>query len=371
MPNDHAGRYIYREKMMLLPGLRVLLPLALLTACATSPEPRDVSDKPYHHTPTGFRNAEGSPRRATTHGFSDRMKFLWKRIIMQRETPEIPADHVLPRQQALADLAAHTANPTITWLGHAAFLIRMGGKNVLTDPYLKKYASPLGPLGPARYAGPGLKVAELPPIDVVIVSHNHYDHLDEATIEALPNKDRITVLAPLRLGDFFRERGYKNVRDVDWHDKVTFGELSVTALPAVHWSRRGLNDINQTLWMGAMLEADGRRLYFSGDTGYGPVFGELGRRYGPFDLALVPIGAYLPVWLMKTSHTNPEEAVQLGRDLKARTLLAHHWGTVVLSDEPPFEPPQRFRAAARAAGFDDDNAWIMKIGETRDLPAAK
>ncbi|MDP6692259.1 MAG: MBL fold metallo-hydrolase, partial [Alphaproteobacteria bacterium] len=228
-------------------------------------------------------------------------------------------------------------------------------------------ASPLGGIGVSRLVPPGMAIEKLPPIDALIISHNHYDHLDAATVEALPNKERITVLAPLGLGDFFRGRGYRDVRELDWHDRAQLGAVTVTSLPAVHFSRRGLSDSNRTLWMGAMIEGDGQRIYFSGDTAHGPVFARLGERYGPFDLALVPIGAYEPLAMMRAVHTTPEDAVALGLDLDARILLGHHWGTVILTDEPLFEPPGRFRAAGRAAGIEDDRLWLMRIGETRAL----
>jgi L-ascorbate metabolism protein UlaG (beta-lactamase superfamily) len=296
-----------------------------------------------------------------------RYSLLWRRLFLPGEPPEVPKGHQLSRQAVLESLIGKGGGPSITWLGHAAFLVRMGGKTVLLDPYLGRFASPLGPLGVERYAGPGLAVGGLPPIDVLLVSHNHYDHLDEATIAALPGKAWTTVLAPLRLGDFFRERGYGDVRELDWHDVVKLGDLRITALPMIHWSRRGLGDTNSTLWMGALLEAGGYRLLFLGDTSYGPLFHRLGERYGPVDLALVPIGAYDPPEMMAPLHVNPEEAVQIGRDLKADAIMGHHWGTVVLSDTPPFEPPKRFRAAAKKAGFDDKKVWILRIGETRAL----
>lgn len=327
-----------------------------------------VTGKSYHHTPTGFRNPGGSPKLARRPTFGEKMSLVWRRLFLPGDPPEVPEDHVLTREEALTGLARHAGRESVTWLGQAAFLIRVAGKTILTDPYLSEYASPLGALGPRRFAPPGLAVQDLPPIDILIVSHNHYDHLAAATIEALPGKDRITALVPLRLGDFFRRRGYADVRELDWHESVTLDGVTVTALPAIHFSRRGFSDINRTLWMGAAIATGSSRIYFSGDTGYGPVFHELGARYGPFDVAMVPIGAYLPKSIMATVHANPEQAVQLGLDLRAKVLLAHHWGTLALTDEPPFEPPGRFLTAGRAAGLDDERLWLMRIGETRALP---
>jgi L-ascorbate metabolism protein UlaG (beta-lactamase superfamily) len=201
-----------------------------------------------------------------------------------------------------------------------------------------------------------------------VLSHNHYDHLDTRTLDQLPGKERIVAIVPLGLGDYFRQRGFGVVNEVDWHDSIDLGAVTVTALPAIHFSRRGPFDRNKSLWMSAAIAWPGQRVYFSGDTAHGPVFHEIGERYGPFTTALLGIGAYLPQIIMKASHTTPEEAVQVGRDIEADTLVAMHWGTVVLTDEPPFEPPERFRLAAAEAGYDGERAWIMKIGETRALP---
>ncbi|MDP6873699.1 MAG: MBL fold metallo-hydrolase [Alphaproteobacteria bacterium] len=326
-----------------------------------------MSGKPPHHTPEGFRNPLGGAYAKYTISGADRWAFLWRRMVFPGPAPTIPEGHMLPEAEALAGFEAMQGRPAVTWLGHAAFLLRLGGKTIITDPWLTQNASPLGGIGVSRLVPPGMAIEKLPPIDALIISHNHYDHLDAATVEALPNKERITVLAPLGLGDFFRGRGYRDVRELDWHDRAQLGAVTVTSLPAVHFSRRGLSDSNRTLWMGAMIEGDGQRIYFSGDTAHGPVFARLGERYGPFDLALVPIGAYEPLAMMRAVHTTPEDAVALGLDLDARILLGHHWGTVILTDEPLFEPPGRFRAAGRAAGIEDDRLWLMRIGETRAL----
>jgi L-ascorbate metabolism protein UlaG (beta-lactamase superfamily) len=203
----------------------------------------------------------------------------------------------------------------------------------------------------------------------LIVSHNHYDHLDTKTIEALPNKAAIAVVVPLGLGGFFRLRGFHDVTELDWHQRVEKSGVTVTCLPAIHRSARGLIDRNRTLWAGFALETPERRIYFGGDTGYGPIFAETGRRYGPFDLAILGIGCYAPRAAMHMNHCDPEEAVRLARDLGASHVLAMHWGSIVMTEEPPFEPPIRFRAAAEAAGYGRNEAWLPRIGETRALPA--
>ncbi len=314
-----------------------------------------------------FRNLPGAPRPPATA--AQYWGFLWRRARQAGRPVAVPQGHCLDRQAVIAGLARLADADRLTWLGHAAFLLRLAGQNILLDPYLGEFAAPLPGLGPRRYVPPALRPADLPPIDVLIVSHNHYDHLCRATIDALPGKERIEVIVPLGLGDFFRRRGYARVNELDWHQSVGLGSLTVTALPACHWSRRTPFDRNRSLWASFAIEGGGRRLWFAGDTGLAPFFAELGRTYGPFDLALVPIGAYEPRPMMAGYHVSPEEAVALGLAMGARRLVAMHWGTVRLSDEDPFEPPGRFLAAALDQGLAPDAAWVMGIGETRALPA--
>lgn len=323
---------------------------------------------PVPFTEFRYRNPPGTPKAARNFSLGETASLLWRRYFLPARVSELPKGHTLERNQARASLDQYAGGDSVTWIGHAAFLLRIGGKMVLTDPYLSEYASPLGAIGVRRFAPPGIALEDLPAIDVLIVSHNHYDHLDVEAIEALAGKERMVVIVPPGLGSFFTERGYTRVRELDWHQRLELEGVAITALPAIHSSRRDYGDINRSLWMGAMIESGTSRVYFSGDTGYGPVFAELGERYGPFDLALVPIGGYAPEAVMKAAHTNPEDAVALALDLRAETLLGHHWGTVVLTDEPPFEPPGRFRAAGRAAGLSEDRLWLLRIGETRPLP---
>jgi L-ascorbate metabolism protein UlaG (beta-lactamase superfamily) len=321
--------------------------------------------RPQHHTKIGFKNPAGSPERLRRR--NKLLKFLWRQRIHAKKQV-VPDDHVLPIGAVLDGLDAVAGRDSVTWLGHAAFLIRLAGQTILIDPFLSDYASPVQGVGPRRFTPPGLPVAALPQIDLLLVSHNHYDHLDAGTIAALPNKARIRVVVPLGLGRFFRRRGYRSVAELDWHQQSAAGPLTITAVPAIHRSARTLIDRNRTLWAGFVIESAERRLYFGGDTGYGAVFTETGRRYGPFDLAMLGIGCYAPRAAMHMNHANPEEAIQIALDLGARHVIGMHWGTIVMTVEPPFEPPVRFRTAATRGGYAPDEAWLMKVGETRLLP---
>jgi L-ascorbate metabolism protein UlaG (beta-lactamase superfamily) len=320
-----------------------------------------------------FRNPAGSP--AQTAGPSDFIPFFFRRAVSR--PPTVPEGHVVPAAEAAAALAA--AGPeSLTWLGHSSFLIRTGGLTLLTDPFLSDYASPVPGLGPMRYVPPGLLVEDLPDVDVVLLSHNHYDHLDARSVEKISSKVKgaAAAVVPSGLGPFFASRGYSDVHELGWGEGTLLenssssssssSSITLSCLPAIHFSGRTPFDRNATLWCSWSIVSPTLRLFFAGDTGYGPVFADLGRTHGPFDVALLPIGAYEPASIMRPVHLNPEEAVAAGRDLRASTLVAMHWGTVVLTDEPPFEPPVRFRAAARAAGYPDERAWVMKVGETRE-----
>ncbi|MFC3676784.1 MBL fold metallo-hydrolase [Ferrovibrio xuzhouensis] len=328
------------------------------------PPLQKATSRPAHHGPDGrFRNPSGSPARNA--GLGDMLPFLWRMTRKRGHLTVPPAGHVLSPAEVRAGMARLGNHDRLTWLGHVAFLMRINGVTLLTDPYLSANAGP-GRFGPRRYVPPALGVTDLPPLDLLLVSHNHYDHLDAATVAALPGKDRLRVVVPLGLGGFFRQRGYAHIDELDWYDSIDHAGVTVTATPAVHFSRRGLRDTNRTLWAGFVVtsKADGRQLYFSGDTAHGAVFREMGQRLGPIDLALVGIGAYEPRIIMQASHATPEEAVAIARDIGAKRLIGMHWGTVVLADEPQFEAPERLARAAAAAGYAPHEAGIMKIGET-------
>lgn len=327
-----------------------------------------MTDRPYHHLPDGrFRNPPGSPKRDAP--LSAYLRFFTRHAFQTNRGIAVPDGLVLPAEEA-RDAWLHGADDArLSWLGHAAFLIRLGGKTILVDPYLSETAGP-GPLGPRRFAPPGLPVDLLPPVDLLVLSHNHYDHLDATTLAALPRRDRTDVIVPLGLGPFFAGLGFRSVSQVDWYDEKPFGGLTVTAVPSIHWSKRGVGDECKSLWCGYLFESPDYRLYFAGDSGYGPVFKEIGSQLGDVDLALVGIGAYEPRVIMKASHATPEEAARIATDVRAREVFGMHWGAVVLSDEDPFEPPKRFEAAAANTGYAPQQIWRPAVGETRALSRA-
>lgn len=264
-----------------------------------------------------------------------------------------------------AALRANRSDATVTWVGHSTLLIQLDGVNILTDPQWSDRASPVTFAGPRRITSPGVAMEDLPPIDLVLISHDHYDHLDVDTVQRLDRLHRPLFLVPLRLQDWFEGIGITNVEELDWWESRPLRGLRVTCLPAQHFSGRTLWDRNRRLWSSWAVAGQAKRLFFAGDTGYYSAFKEIGQRLGPFDLVAVPIGAYVPPEMMKMTHVTPEEALQLFTDVQGRNFLAMHWGTFDLTDEPIEEPPQRLRAEADRLKFDPSAVWVLKHGETR------
>jgi len=247
--------------------------------------------------------------------------------------------------------------PSLTWVGHATYLLQLGGLSILTDPVLSQRVAVV-----TRNVAPGLTYETLPTLDVVTVSHNHMDHMDAPTLRRLGPGVRYVV--PLGLADWFVGQGLKDVIELDWWQSVEVRGVKITLVPSQHWSRRGVNDTDETLWGGFVYEADGLRAYHSGDTAYFSGFKLIGERCGPIDAAMLPIGAYDPRWFMRAQHMNPEDAVQAFVDLGAQRFFAMHWGTFKLTDEPLDEPPEFTRRVWRERGLAPEQLVIPSIGET-------
>ncbi|HUP91851.1 MAG TPA: MBL fold metallo-hydrolase [Solimonas sp.] len=295
------------------------------------------------------------------HGPSwELVKFLWKMRAWR------PARVTLPqRRPDVAWLKANRSVDALTWIGHASFLLQVGGLNVLTDPHLTERASPLAFGEPRRANPPALDFADLPKIDAVVVSHNHYDHLDLVTVRRLAAEHAPVFFVPLGLKDWFvRARIDCEVHELDWWQQAAHRGMTVHAVPVQHFSGRTASDRNRTLWCGFVLEVRGRKVFFAGDTGYSRDFIDIRQRFGPMDLSLLPIGAYDPRGFMAPVHVNPAEAVQIHRDLECRQSVAMHWGTFRLTLEPLDEPPQQLATALAAAGIAPEKFVVMQHGET-------
>ncbi|HEY5417496.1 MAG TPA: MBL fold metallo-hydrolase [Gemmatimonadaceae bacterium] len=262
-----------------------------------------------------------------------------------------------------------------TWIGHSTVLLQFGGLNILTDPMFSQRAFPVQWAGPRRIMDPALDIGALPPLDIILLSHTHYDHLDKAAVRRIARAHpNATWVVPLGVGAYIRGWGAREIGELDWWQQSTIGALRVTATPARHFSARRLGDRNKTLWCGFAFELAGRRVLFAGDTAYHDQFRQVGERCGPFDFVMIPIGAYDPRWFMHVVHVDPEEAVQIYQDLVAPhaerplpLMLAIHWGTFRLTDEGMDEPPRRTTERWRAVGLADDRLWIARFGETRSV----
>lgn len=337
-----------------------------------------MQDNPFPMSATCSRpgNAVSPPfANIHTHGqptLTDLM--LWSIGRRVRSVPRPPSSDLSPAQPDLRRIHSPNRSSLVTWIGHSTLLIQMAGLSILTDPHFSTYASPVPGIGPRRWQAPGLGVNDLPAIDFVLISHNHYDHLDLASVRTLARRKPAPLfVVPSGLEQWFSRHipGSKTVA-MHWNQTVCPPNLDIVFVPVQHWSKRGVWDMNTSLWGGFVLVSDAERFFFAGDLGYSPACAEIGRRFGPFDLAAIPIGAYAPRWFMHNQHIDPWEAVQVHTDVRAKRSLGIHWGTFHgITDEPLDQPPRDLEAAKRKAGLSDDAFFVVRHGQSVDIKIRK
>ncbi len=360
-----------------------LLVLCLAGCVAAQPNPMpDFNPAKAHHRPDGFVNRYAGA--GDQPGF---LKWQWERT--RDGLPKPPAEPVRGVTPDVQALRANTGETTATWVGHATVLLQLDGLNLLTDPHWGDRASPVSFAGPRRHQPPGLPFDQLPPIHAVLISHNHYDHLDEGTVQRLMDgHPGVRFFVPLGVQRWFKDniRGSRidgpdrNVIALDWDDSATLrgasGEATLRLLAVQHWSSRTPWDRNRMLWGSWAVLHPKFRFWFSGDLGYSKDTRDIGdamRAGGGFDLAAIAIGAYEPRWFMRNSHINPSEALQVMRDVGARAAFGIHWGTFEgLTDEPLDQPPRDLQAAlaALAAQGDKPDFRVLRHGQTWRLGAS-
>ena len=346
--------------------------IALLLFFNNSLAQSDLASK-AHHTPTGFKN---NYAQAVNKSFGDFLRWQWESWGLDKT-----ANSHTPSVQADLALLKSPLSPSVTWIGHATALVQANGLNVLLDPIFSERASPVQLFGPKRAQPPGVAMVDLPAIDVVLISHNHYDHLDRISVAQLDEKAKAAgkttlFLVPLGLKVWFNGIGIDSVVELDWwqHHDIKGVEFHLT--PVQHWSARSINDRSATLWGGwAVLGAD-FHWYYAGDTGYSRDFADTAKHFAPrqtealgggFDLALVPVGAYEPRWFMSQQHVNPMESVRIHQDVGAKRSIGVHWGTFSLTDEPLDQPPRELAIARQALGVKATDFGILAIGESRQF----
>ncbi len=343
---------------------RLLRPLATLISGLYAAR-RSMVGGPGHRGPASdhfdgrvFRNVTGGAGKT----FGDFWR--WQRTRRPKRWPawvENVATPALPATLAAGEVA-------LTFINHITFLVQFEGLNVLTDPVYSERVSPFRSAGPRRVRSPGLAFESLPPIDLVLLSHNHYDHLDLATLRRLAAGHGPRVVTGLGNAAFLREHGIPDVVELDWWQSTRALSATVTLTPARHWSGRGVRGRNRTLWGGFVLRRGATQLYFAGDTGFGEHFADVRRRLGAVDLALLPIGAYEPRWFMQEQHMDPDDAVRAHLDLGARISIATHFGCFQLTDEGIDDPVVELAGARTRHGVADTAFQVLEVGETRRYP---
>jgi L-ascorbate metabolism protein UlaG (beta-lactamase superfamily) len=320
-----------------------------------------TTSKSDHCKGVRFRNLGGKD--AQPRGFFHLLRWMSNRTIGPwRDFVDSPPQPNPPPQVAAGDLR-------VTVINHSTTLVQTDGFNILTDPIWAKRAGPGGRIGPRRHHAPGLRIEQLPPIHILIVSHNHYDHLCLPTLRRLLELHQPLVITGLRNGTTLRKAGIRTCQELDWWDSMPIArDLRVTAVPAQHFSGRTLWDRDRALWSGYVVESRAGRVYFAGDTGFGPHLRDIGQRFAPIRLALLPIGAYKPRWFMQPVHFSPEDAVQAQALVGAETAVAIHFGTFALADDSETDPVEELERAL-AQRHPRPRFWALQFGEGRDVPA--
>lgn len=308
-----------------------------------------------HHTPEGFTNPYLNNE--------DEKKSLIDLINMLKE--DRPLVNSMKYNEITlfnVDNMENLPDKFAVWGGHSTLLLNLNGKLILTDPILSEYCSPVQFVGPKRYTKPALDKTILNLVDLVIISHNHYDHLDYNTVMLIGNN--ASWIVPLGLRSWFKEQGIHTVNEYDWWDEDLVEGISITCLPSQHWSKRTLFKEFDTLWSSWSIEYEGFKFWFAGDTGYNlHQFKEIGNRVGPFDFAAIPIGGYEPRWFMKNFHIDPFEALKIHSDVKSKKSIGIHWGTFILTTEPVDDPPQKLRWHMEKQGLDSMKFITPSHGE--------
>ncbi|MCU6669884.1 MBL fold metallo-hydrolase [Enterobacteriaceae bacterium H4N4] len=316
-----------------------------------------------HHTPQGFRNVD-----APAHQPGDVER--WRKERKAAGLPKPPSqgyDHFIRQWWQPVALNSEEEDG-VWWLGHASLLLRLNGRYILTDPVFSPRVSPLPFAGPQRKTPSVMSVDTLPTLDALVISHNHYDHLDNATVRQLLKRfPQLTIFVPLGLGEWCRRRGAKHVIELDWWQSYVFEGLTFTAVPAQHWSMRRPWDRNRTLWCGWVMEGKHQRFWFSGDTGYSPELLTIAQRLGPLDTVALPVGAYAPRWFMSINHMDPQSAVTLWQQLGMPKAIPVHWGVFELADESLDEPVFELSQVLKDVAPDNDRFHILRIGQYLSL----
>jgi len=315
-----------------------------------TPEPSD------HYQNGRFFNPGGSP-----HGFSELLKWITHRRI----GPWRKFVHTAPGAKPPARVEG--ADLRVTFVNHATLLLQSNGLNFLTDPIWSRRASPVSFLGPQRHRSPGLRFQDLPEIDCILISHNHYDHLDLPTLRKLAKRNQPAIFCPLGVAPLLRKAGFRQIHELEWGQSLSWQGVEIHCVPAQHFSARTPFDRDRTLWCGWILALAGGAVYFAGDTGFGEHFAAIAARFQPMRLALLPIGAFQPEWFMGPVHMTPEQAAEAQRILKSQTAVAIHFGTFALADDGEFEPTDRLHACL--AGTEQERSfWVLAEGEGRAVP---
>ncbi len=256
------------------------------------------------------------------------------------------------------------------YVNHSSFLIQVNGLNILTDPVWSEYASPLQWIGPKRMRPPGIHMEALPSIDLILISHNHYDHLDLSTLKKMASEFGPKIVCPLGVDLFLRKEGLSNLHVVDWWESVTLSGLEITATPSQHFSARGMFDRDRTLWCGFLVQTEQLKIYYVGDTGYGNLFKQIGERLGPFDLSIIPIGAYHPRWFMSPIHCDPAQAIQIHHDVRSKQSIACHYGTFPLALDGQNGPVEELQGLPEYREI-SDQFIVLSEGESLEVSGTK
>lgn len=349
---------MHKRRRHFLAGLLLIVTLLLFFGCVHSPRHRGAVND--HFDGTHFNNTVRSNK-----SIVDILRFVSTYRWRKEDWPDWVENADYPPPVWAPDQL------TVTLVNHSTVLLSVGGFNVLTDPIWSQRASPFSFMGPKRVRNPGLALDELPPIDVILLSHDHYDHLDLPSLKQLQRHGRNgapLVLAGLGVGEVLQRAGIQHYQELDWGQKTTVDKVTFHFSEVRHRSGRGLTDQMKTLWGGFVIEAPGASIYFAGDTGYGQHFSDSRAEFGDFDLALLPIGAYRPRSFMAPVHLDPEQAVQAHEDLGSQQSVAIHHGTFQLTYEPINEPYELLEQSLESRGLNAEVFRVLGFGESMQLP---